>query len=291
MDAVDGHLRIGELSRRVGVTPELLRAWERRYGLMQPTRSAGGFRLYSDADEVRVRRMTSHLEDGLSAAQAARAALEQTDNAEVASAASPAESAAALEEALAGYDEQGAHGVLDRSLATFSTEAVLVDIVTPVLHSLGKRWAAGQLTIAQEHFASSVLRGRLLGLARGWGRGAGPIAVLACPPGEQHDLPLLLFGIPLREAGWRIVFLGAETPISTVERAVVAVAPRAVVLSAARPEPLRAVEQELAALATRVTVAIGGQGADAALAERAGAVLLDGDPVEAANSFAERISP
>jgi methanogenic corrinoid protein MtbC1 len=161
----------------------------------------------------------------------------------------------------------------------------------PVLHSLGERWAAGQLTIAQEHFASSVLRGRLLGLARGWGRGTGPLAVLACPPGEQHDLPLLLFGIPLREAGWRIVFLGGETPISTVERAVAVVAPRAVVLSAARPEPLRAVEQELAALATRVTVDIGGQGADAALAERVGAVLLEGDPVEAANRLAERISP
>ena len=291
MDAVDGHLRIGELSRRVGVTPELLRAWERRYGLMQPTRSAGGFRLYSEADEVRVRRMTSHLDDGLSAAQAARAALEQRDSPETAAAANPGESAAALEEALASYDEQSAHGVLDRSLATFSTEAVLVDIVMPVLHSLGERWAAGQLTIAQEHFASSVLRGRLLGVARGWGRGAGPVALLACPPGEQHDLPLLLFGITLREAGWRIVFLGAETPISTVERAVVAVAPRAVVLSAARPEPLRAVEQELTALATRVTVAIGGPGADAALAERAGAVLLAGDPVDAAASFAARISP
>ena len=290
MNARNGHLRIGELSRRVGVTPELLRAWERRYGLMQPIRTAGGFRLYSEADEARVRRMASHREAGLSAAQAARAALEQTDSADVASTASPAESAAALEEALASYDEQGANGVLDRSLATFSTEAVLVDIVMPVLRSLGERWAAGQLTIAQEHFASSVLRGRLLGLARGWGRGTGPLAVLACPPGEQHDLPLLLFGLPLREAGWRIVFLGGETPISTVEQAVVAVAPRVVVLSAARPESLRAVEQELAALATRVTVAIGGQGADAALAERVGAVLLDGDPVEAAHSLAERIS-
>ena len=291
MNAGDGQLRIGELSRRVGVTPELLRAWERRYGLLQPIRSAGGFRLYSEADEARVRRMATHLEAGLSAAQAARAALEQSDGADVAAAASPAESATALEEALVRFDEQAAHGVLDRALATFSTEAVLVDIVMPVLHSLGERWAAGQVTIAQEHFASSVLRGRLLGLARGWGRGTGPIALLACPPGEQHDLPLLLFGIPLREAGWRIVFLGAETPLSTVERAVVAVGPRAVVLSAARPEPLRAVEQELTALATRVTVAIGGQGADAALAERAGAVLLDGDPVAAANSLAERILP
>ena len=291
MNAHDGQLRIGELSRRVGVTPELLRAWERRYGLLQPIRSAGGFRLYSEADEARVRRMASHLEAGLSAAQAARAALEQSDSTEVASAASPAESAAALEEALATYDEQAAHGVLDRALATFSTEAVLVDIVLPVLHSLGERWAAGELTIAQEHFASGVLRGRLLGLSRGWGRGTGPIVLLACPPGEQHDLPLLLFGIPLREAGFRIVFLGAETPISTVERAVVVLVPRAVVLSAVTAEPLRTVEQELAALATRVTVAIGGRGADAALAGRTGAVLLAGDPVEAANVLAERIQP
>ena len=291
MEALAGQLRIGELSRRVGVTPELLRAWERRYGLLQPIRSAGGFRLYSNADEARVRAMQRHLGAGLSAAQAARAALEQSDGPETAAAADPGESAAALQEALERYDEAGAHSILDRSFATFSTEAVLVNIVTPVLHSLGERWAAGQLTIAQEHFASSVLRGRLLGLARGWGRGTGPLAVLACPPGEQHDLPLLLFGIPLRQTGWRIVFLGGETPISTVERAVAAVAPRAVVLSAARPEPLRAVEHELAALATRVAVAIGGQGADAALAERAGAVLLDGDPVEAANGFAKRILP
>jgi MerR family transcriptional regulator, light-induced transcriptional regulator len=291
VEALAGQLRIGELSRRVGVTPELLRAWERRYGLLQPTRSAGGFRLYSDADEARVREMQRHLGAGLSAAQAARAVLEQGDSPETAAAANPGESAAALQETLERYDEAGAHSILDRSFATFSTEAVLVDIVTPVLHSLGERWAAGQLTIAQEHFASSVLRGRLLGLARGWGRGTGPLAVLACPPGEQHDLPLLLFGIPLRQTGWRIVFLGGETPISTVERAVAAVAPRAVVLSAARPEPLLAVEHELAALATRVAVAIGGQGADAALAERAGAVLLDGNPVEAANSFAERILP
>lgn len=292
MQAHDGRLRIGELSRRVGVTPELLRAWERRYGLMQPVRSAGGFRLYSDADEARIRRMAGHLEAGLSAAQAARAALEQVDSADAEfSAASPAENAAALEAALASYDEQGAHAVLDRSLATFSTEAVLVDVVAPVLHSLGERWVAGQLTIAQEHFASNVLRGRLLGVARGWGRGTGPIALLACPPGEQHDLPLLLFGISLRGAGWRIVFLGADTPISTIELAVASVAPRAVVLTAALPAPLCAVESELAVLAARVTVAVGGPGADAALAKRVGALLLDGDPVAAATTFATRNSP
>ena len=77
MDTPDGPpvLRIGELSRRLGVSDHVLRAWESRYGLLQPVRSAGGFRLYSEADESRVRRMQAHLAHGLSAAEAARAVL------------------------------------------------------------------------------------------------------------------------------------------------------------------------------------------------------------------------
>src|SRR6187200_584127 len=74
-DTGAGYLRIGELARRTGVSPELLRAWEQRYGLLQPTRSPGGFRLYSEADEARIRRVTRLIADGLSAAQAARQAL------------------------------------------------------------------------------------------------------------------------------------------------------------------------------------------------------------------------
>src|SRR5207342_1697878 len=79
MDSPDGSpvLRIGGLRRRKGVSDHVLRAWESRYGLLQPVRSAGGFRLYSEADERRVRRMQAHLADGLSAAEAARAALAQ----------------------------------------------------------------------------------------------------------------------------------------------------------------------------------------------------------------------
>ena len=284
-----GHLRIGELSRRVGVSPELLRAWERRYGLLQPTRSGGGFRLYSDADEVRVRRMQNHLGQGLSAAEAARAALEGGASPEPAATASLTDSADELQEALERYDEQAANAVLDRTLATFTTETVLSEIVVPVLRTFGDRWAAGTLTIAHEHFASNFLRGRLLGVARGWGRGSGPIALLVCPAGEWHDLPLVLFGIALRAAGWRIVLLGADTPISTVGRAVDAVSPAAVVFAATVPGPLRAIEHELALLAARVPVAIGGRAANGAVAERAGALLLDADRDVAATTLAGRI--
>ena len=126
-------------------------------------------------------------------------------------------------------------------------------------------------------------------MARGWGRGYGPAALLACAPGEQHDLPLVLFGLSLREAGWRIVFLGADTPIATIERAVATIAPAVVVIAATLPEPLRAVEGELAALTQQVPVAIGGRAADAALGEHVGAYLLDGDPAAAASGLAARI--
>jgi len=110
--------------------------------------------------------------------------------------------------------------------------------------------------------------------------------VLACPPGEQHDLPLLVFGIALREAGWRITFLGADTPIATIESAASSVAASAVVLTAITPKRLRAVEPELRALARETTVAIGGAGAEPALAEQLGTMLLQGDPVGGAAAFA-----
>jgi DNA-binding transcriptional MerR regulator len=284
-----GHLRIGELSRRVGVSPELLRAWERRYELLQPTRSSGGFRLYSDADELRVRRMQGHLQQGMSAAEAAQAALAGSTSPEDASTTSLGESAKELQDALERYDEQAANAVLDRTLSTFGTETVLAEIVNTVLHALGERWAAGELTVAHEHFASNLLRGRLLGIARGWGRGSGPLALLACPPGEWHDLPLVLFGIALRAAGWRIVLLGADTPISTIERVVEDISPAVVVLAATMPESLEAVEHEVAGLAARLPVAVGGRGTSAALADRTGALLLPADQEEAATTLAARI--
>src|SRR5690348_13739844 len=111
-------LRIGELSRRVGVTDHLLRAWESRYGLLHPVRSPGGFRLYSEADEARVRAMQAYLADGLSAAEAARAALrDDAGTAGGRAGAAPVmpaggEPSAALQQALDAFDEAAAQAVL-----------------------------------------------------------------------------------------------------------------------------------------------------------------------------------
>jgi DNA-binding transcriptional MerR regulator len=289
-DGEPGVLRIGELSRRVGVSEHVLRAWESRYGLVTPERSPGGFRLYSEADERRVRRMQFHLGRGLHAAEAARAAIADSDSL----VGSPpmthhrADQAdlpglrTDLRTALDALDEPGAQAVLDRLMANYTLAATLRDVVVPYLREVGERWAAGEITVIQEHFASNVLRGRLAGLARGWGTGEGPRAVLACPPGELHDLPLLIFGIILNRQGWRVDFFGANTPIGEVVDHVRRSPPDLVVVAATVPKRLTAIRVDLAQLAAVAPLALAGGGASPLLADALGARLLTGDPVTAA---------
>ncbi len=283
------HLRIGALSRLVGVSPELLRAWEQRYGLLQPVRSPGGFRLYSTADEERVRSMRRHLEAGVSAAQAARLALaDEAPGGGAVQTGALRRLSAELALTLDQLDEPGAHATVDRLLAAFTLRTVLRDVVLPYLHELGVRWERGEVSVAQEHFASNLLRGRLLGLARGWGQGTGPRAVLACAPGELHDLPLIIFGLVLAGRGWLITYLGPDTPIETIQETLAAdPGPRLVVISAATKTRLRAAQPQLAELVRQVPVALAGAGATDAVARAAGAFLLTGDPVTAAERVAD----
>ena len=283
-------LRIGELSRRTGVPPDTLRAWERRYGLLEPTRTEGGFRLYGRADEARVRVMQSLLASGISASEAARTALAAPPDVPPSEAGAGAEGAGRFAERLGGalerYDEAGANSILDEAVAALSVERLATSVALPALERIGERWAQGELTVAQEHFATNVLRGRLLGLARGWGVGAGPVALLACPPGEQHDLGLVAFGLALRAHGWRITYLGPDTPVGTVDEAAVRLDPALIVLAALERDHFQRAAKPIKRLAASHDVALGGAGADARLAERLGARTLPGGPIEAAAAVA-----
>jgi DNA-binding transcriptional MerR regulator len=291
---VSAVLRIGELSRRVGVSDHLLRAWESRYGLLQPVRSSGGFRLYSEADATRVRRMQAHLASGLSAAEAAQAVLGEDSGAgaDPGRAAAPrrvppatSELSGALRQALDAFDEPAAQAVLDRLVSDLSLTTVLRDVVVPYLTELGERWERGTASVAQEHFASNVIRGRFAGLARGWGNGHGPRAVLACPPGELHDLALMIFGIMLNRNGWRIDYLGMSTPVQELTQTVDARRPDLVVLAATLPENLEPHAPQLTALARLAPLALAGAGATPELAAAVGARLLTGDPVTEAENI------
>jgi DNA-binding transcriptional MerR regulator len=276
-------LRIGELSRRSGVSPELLRAWERRYGLLRPTRSSGGLRLYSLDDLERVREMRRHLADGLAAAQAAALAAAPAGLQAVEVALDTASARDELARTLEAFDEPTAQSIFDDLLATATVEALVTEVVLPYLHELGTRWEREEVSIAQEHFASNMLRGRLLGLARGWGRGIGPLALLACVPGERHDLGLLGFGLVLRSRGWRIAYIGADTPLATLDTTARALEPDLVVLTAVAVDLVQPHVTELRALARRYRLALGGRGVSEETVRDIGARALGVDLVGAAD--------
>ena len=171
-------LRIGELSRRTGVHADTLRAWERRYGLLSPARSDGGFRLYSGEDEERVRATRALIDSGLSAAEAARLARSGVVPSPSPGAASPANADRRLREALERFDEAEANAVLDEAIAALSVEALASRVVLPALEEVGERWERGEASVGQEHFATNVATWAPRRPGAQLGRGRGP----ACDP-------------------------------------------------------------------------------------------------------------
>jgi DNA-binding transcriptional MerR regulator len=285
----DAYLAIGEFSRRVGVSTDLLRAWERRYGLPRPIRTANGRRLYTRADELVVESIRRAVEQGIPAAEAVRlAAMPAAEPASRAGRAEPelAAFAARLRDGLSLYDEARAQDALDRLFGAYSIEIVLAEVILPYLREVGERWACSQITVADEHFATSLIHGRLLGLARNWGSGRGPMALLACPGGELHTIGLLCFGLALRAQGWRITYLGADTPTAALARVASHVQPSYVVLSSVDGSVYHRRTDELVELAADVPTAVGGAGASPRLAAAIGADLLADDPVTAAAELA-----
>jgi methanogenic corrinoid protein MtbC1 len=259
-------------------------------GAAQPTRTPGGYRLYSHTDEQRLRQLVRLVRQGMPPAEAARAVLAGLPAAPP-SALDPATSRLArasrqrLRSALLSMSEPRSQEVLDELLAVVPLEVAIRRVLLPVLRELGDGWQAGQISVAQEHFATAILRGRLAGLARGWGERSGPHALLACPPEERHDLGLLLFGLLLARRGWSISFLGADTPIAAIGSAVAAQHTDVVVLSTIDTARLDRVADELRALASRVRVLLAGPGATKQVAARSGTELLVGDLVDSADAI------
>jgi methanogenic corrinoid protein MtbC1 len=235
--------------------------------------------------------MRAHLARGVSAAQAATLTAAEELAGESPSGdlgAAPAD-VGALQGALDALDDAGAQAAFDDLLARYGVDSILRDVILPYLHDLGRRWASGAASVAQEHFASALLRGRLLGLARGWDQGSGPRAVLACGPGELHDLSLIVFGLALRRHGWRITYLGADTPLQTIAETAGALDPDIVVLVAIATA-LDDEREALTALAAQRPLALAGSGVSDELAGSVGARRLDRDPVTEAERLALALS-
>lgn len=195
----------------------------------------------------------------------------------------------ALEQTLEAFDETGGHRVLSQVFDELGVEEALSLVVLPYLHDVGERWSAGSIGVAQEHFASNVLRSRLSVLMGSEERHDGPLAVLACMPGEHHEFGLMATSIALSRLGWRTSYLGASTPTGELVVTCRTLRPAAVVVAAHRATAFAAHAPALRRLARSTTVHLAARGATEEVAALCDATLLDGDPVWAARALHEAL--
>jgi len=170
---------------------------------------------------------------------------------------------ATLVAAVRDLDGDAVRQLLARAIRSAGVDDAVAQVMVPVLGQIGDAWASGELSVVHEHFASNAFRGVLGHVRVRSSSRAGRVVVLACPPGELHDLPLELFGALLRARGWRVVTLGADTPLGAIEEAVRLLDADACVLASVRRSAFesRAVMLSELAATTRIPVFLAGQGA------------------------------
>ena len=190
-----------------------------------------------------------------------------------------------LEETLESFDEAGGHRVLSQVFDELDIEDALSLVVLPYLRAVGERWSNGAIGVAQEHFASNVLRSRLSLLMNSEARTEGPVAVLACMPGEHHEFGLMAMSLALSRLGWRTCYLGADTPTTELAHTCLTLSPQAVVLAAHRHTAFAAHGPALRRLARSTTLHIAAAGASDEVGELCHASHLHGDPISAARTL------
>lgn len=255
-------LNIAALTKRTGLPPDTIRKWEQRYGVIQPERTAGGQRRYSELDVARIEWLKARLAEGYRIGEAA-ALLGSVD---VGSPTSVADHRAALVDAVGRSDLTALTRLVDQALTLHPAETAFADILAPFLVEVGGRWKGGELSVAQEHLATGVVRGsleKLLADVRPTVRG---LAVLACAPGEQHEIGLLMLAVLLRADGWNVAYLGPNTPVADAVDLVRSLEATALCFSVHDPALGVALQEALSAetLPSGLVVSIGGRGAKGA---------------------------
>jgi MerR family transcriptional regulator, light-induced transcriptional regulator len=211
---------IKQASLRSGVSVPLIRAWQRRYGLLEPKRTASGYRMYDDAGIATLIRVRMLTEAGWSASEASRAVLagevpEAPIAADIGEPPSPQDGPSFTErfvDAARRRDMAGLGALLDVMLAQGSFERVVDDLLMPALVSLGDVWVDGGLDVAAEHAATAVVQRRLSALYEAASAIDSPRAVVGLPAGARHELGALAFGVALRRRGVGVLYLGADVP-------------------------------------------------------------------------------
>ena len=217
--------------RETGLKPDTIRAWERRYGLPHPKRTAGGHRLYSQRDINLLKWMNARQHEGLSASRIAALwrSLEAAGTDPLQAAATPAAAPIGEVGELPGlrrewiyaceqFDETRAEQIAAQAFALFPLDSVVIDLLLRGLAEIGERWYQGATTVQQEHFASMLVLRRLQALILACPAPSRPERiVLACPPEEQHIVSTQAINLLLRRQGWEVIDLGANVPLDRLE--------------------------------------------------------------------------
>jgi methanogenic corrinoid protein MtbC1 len=252
---------VKQVSALTGVSEATLRVWERRYQVVEPARSAAGYRLYDDDQVAVLRVMAALVNNGVPASLAARtvrgsAVRGHTDTTPV------ADGSLDLVSAAAELNPEVLHAVLNDAFAATDFDDV-VDCWLPYeLERLGDAWQSGRISVAQEHFASAAVARHLSAHFEDARPQGGVPVLVGLPQGGRHELMLLAFAACLRRAGVNAIYLGADVPLDDWKSVASEVGARAAVLGVhleSDVEAAQSVVDQLAALSPPVAVRVGGR--------------------------------
>jgi DNA-binding transcriptional MerR regulator len=256
----DRTYRIHVASEMSGVSEGLIRAWERRYGVLKPRRTPSGYRAYTEGDIEILKRLKKLTEEGVAIAEAVKLLPQirrevkeafETELPALRRVPQPEQFELWKLEVLDAaqrLDQAEVERVLDEASSSMPPVTFFDQVLAPLLREVGERWHQGTLTIAEEHLVSQSAKQRLLSLLQSAPRRAKHHVVCACMPDDDHELGLFGTALRFRHAGWRVTFLGARTPIEHLARVVSAVAPEVVALAATHDPGAREFKAGLEAL-------------------------------------------
>lgn len=273
--------RIRTVSELTGIPRNTLIAWERRYGVVRPERHDNSYRNYSDADVDKLKRIKDAIDSGLSVSEAI-AMLDDNVGLRRISPPASSEGKGSLEsksadpfrdlreqlfDALTNYRGASAERLLAGMLG-IAAETRIHQIYFPILRRIGDEWEQGKLTVAQEHYATTILREQLVSILIGMARRRTNVLHAACTtfPGELHELGALAMSVRLSHAGYRVSHLGADLPLTDLADFCQSSQPDLVCVSAIMRQTAKTIAdyaQTLRSLAPKATrLVIGGRGVD-----------------------------
>lgn len=234
-------------AQRTGLSPHVIRVWERRYRAVSPARTGSRRRLYSDEELERLLLLRQATERGHSIGDIAalpserlRALAGEAGSAAVRIPGAPLDEGRMLDEAVAAVQKMDAaalNAVLQRGSVRLGTQGLLLRVIGRMVHDIGERWRRGEMTAAHEHFASAVIRTFLSQSLRGFSDSvSAPVLIVSTPPGQLHELGALLAGAVASGLGWQVAYLGPSLPAAEIAGAAVQKHARGVALSLVYPE-------------------------------------------------------